>query len=67
MKNKITRKQTEYTYEVIYAGNRYTVLQVESLEEGFIDWNVFDSFGNDLNELDQNLKEEIISFVIQNA
>lgn len=67
MKSKITHKQTEYTYEVIYAGNKYTVVQTESLQEGFIDWGVFDSFGNDLGELDEGLKEEIISFVIQNT
>jgi len=67
MKNKIAHKQTEYTYEIIYAGNKYTVIQIESLQDGFIDWSVFDSFGNDLAELDESLKEEIISFVIQNT
>ena len=67
MKNKITKIQTDYTYEVVYNGDYYTVIQIEDLENGYLQWDIFDDIGSDLDETDPDLKEEIIAFVIKNA
>ena len=67
MKNKITKIQTDYTYEVLYNGESYTVIQIEDLENGYLQWDIFDDDGTDLDEEDPDLREEIIAFVIKNA
>ena len=67
MKNKITKIQTDYTYEVVYNDEHYTVVQIEDLENGYLQWDIFDDVGNDLDEEDPDLREEIIVFVIKNA
>ena len=65
MKNhRITKIQTDYTYEVIYDGQDYTVIQIEDLENAYLQWDVFDEFGNDLDDCDPDLRDEIISFVL---
>ena len=67
MKSKITKIQTDYTYEVVYDGQSYTVIQIEDLENGYLQWDIFDDNGTDLDEEDPDLREEIIAFVIKNA
>ena len=67
MKNKIAKLQTDITYDVIYDGAGYTVIQVEDLENGYLQWDVFDEDGNDLEETNEELRDEIISFVVQNT
>lgn len=67
MKNKITKIQTDITYNVVYDGEGYTIVQVEDLENGYLQWDVFDEDGNDLDETDTELRDEIISFVVQNT
>jgi len=67
MKNKITKIQTDYTYEVLYNGESYTVIQIEDLENGYLQWDIFDDDGTDLDEEDSDLREEIIAFIIKNA
>jgi hypothetical protein len=67
MKNNITKIQTDYTYEVVYNDKHYTVIQIEDLENGYLQWDIFDDIGNDLDEEDPNLREEIIVFVVKNT
>lgn len=67
MKNKITKIQTDITYNVVYDGEGYTIVQVEDLENGYLQWDVFDEDGNDLEETNEELRDEIISFIIQNT
>ena len=67
MKNKITKIQTDITYNVVYDGEGYTIVQVEDLENGYLQWDVFDEDGNDLEETNEELRDEIISFVVQNT
>lgn len=67
MKNKISKLQTDITYNVVYDGEGYTVVQIEDLENGYLQWDVFDEDGNDLDETNEELRDEIISFVVQNT
>ena len=67
MLNKISKVQTENLYEVSYDGSNYTVVSVESLDQGYMDWDVFDDSGSNLEEVDQKRTDEIIAFVIQNT
>jgi hypothetical protein len=67
MKNKITKIQTDYTYEVLYNSESYTVIQIEDLENGYLQWDIFDNNGTDLDEEYPDLREEIIAFIIKNA
>jgi hypothetical protein len=67
MKNKILKLQTDITYNVVYDGAEYTVVQIEDLENGYLQWDIFDDDGNDLDETDPDLRDEIISFTIQHT
>ena len=58
--------QTETTYEVSYEGYDYTVTSTENLQEGYLDWEVFDDNGNLVMEEDEGLHNEIVAFLIQN-
>jgi len=66
MLNKISKVQTETMYEVMYDGSSYSVMSTESLDQGYMDWDVFDDFGANLEEEFPKLADEIIAFVIQN-
>lgn len=67
MLNKISKVQTEVLYEVVYDGHSYSVMSVESLDQGYMDWDVFDDSGASMDEVAPHLADEIIAFVIQNT
>ena len=71
MKNKLTKIQTETTFEVEFEGNMYTVVHTEDMERNQ-DWLVqddpFNDDGDDFiaigNEIPEELELRIIEFVI---
>ena len=67
MLSKITIVQTDRTYEVIYNGASYTVVSMENLQEGYLEWDIFDDDGENMEDIDHKLREEIIAFVIHNS
>ena len=67
MLNKITKIQTDYTYEIEYDGAEYTVICEENLIEGYMEWSVFDDGGELVAEVAPKLHDEIIAFMIQNT
>ncbi len=67
MENRLTKVQTDHTYNVEYNGEEYTVTCEENLMEGYIEWSVFDDSGELLEEFDPELGDEIIEFVIKNC
>lgn len=64
---KIKKLQTEVTYEVLYEGVEYTVTSVENLDEGYLDWTVFDENLDDVAEVDEKLNDTIIEAVMVNG
>ncbi len=64
---KIKKLQTEVTYEVLYEGVEYTVTSVENLDEGYLDWTVFDENLDDLAETNEKLNDSIIEAVMVNG
>ncbi len=65
--NKIATVQVETTYEVQYEGSGYTVTSTENLEQGYLDWDVFDDEGNEVIDYSEGLHNEIVAFLIQNS
>ena len=65
--DKISTVQTEVMYEVRYKGSDYTVTSVENLEQGYLDWDVFDDHGNDVLDYSEGLHNEIVAFVVHNS
>jgi hypothetical protein len=65
--NKIAQIQIDYTYEVAYKGHNYTVICIENLQEGYMEWNVYDDHGEDVEEIQVELCDEIIKFMIENT
>lgn len=66
MKNSIKKLQTEYLYDIVYNGEGFTVIQIENLDEGYLQWDVFDDSGFDVEQGNEKLREEIIAFVLEN-
>lgn len=66
MKNSIKKIQTEYLYDIVYNGEGFTVIQIENLDEGYLQWDVFDDSGFDVEQGNEKLREEIIAFVLEN-
>jgi len=66
MKNSIKKLQTEYLYDIVYNGEGFTVIQIENLDEGYLQWDVFDDSGFDIEQGNEKLREEIIAFVLEN-
>jgi hypothetical protein len=64
--DKVAIVQTETTYEVHYGGYDYTVTSTENLEQGYLDWDVFDEEGNEVIDYSEGLHNEIVAFLIQN-
>lgn len=64
--NKIAIVQTEVTYEMHYDGSDYTVTSTENLEQGYLDWDVFDDDGNEVIDYSEGLHNEIVAFLIHN-
>tara|TARA_R110000868_G_scaffold409475_4_gene695022 strand:+ start:447 stop:650 length:204 start_codon:yes stop_codon:yes gene_type:complete len=67
MLNKITKIQTDYTYDVEYDNTGYTVVCEENLIEAYLEWSVFDEDGELVAETAPKLNNEIIAFIIQNT
>jgi hypothetical protein len=67
MLNKITKIQTDYTYDIEYDSRGYTVVCEENLIEAYMEWSVFDEDGELVAETAPKLSNEIIAFVIQNT
>lgn len=67
MSTKITKIQTDHTYNVEYQGAEYTVTCEENLVEGYMEWSVFNDDGDLLEEFDPKLGDEIIAFMIENT
>jgi len=66
MKNSIKKLQTEYLYDIVYNGEGFTVIQIENLDEWYLQWDVFDDSGFDIEQGNEKLREEIIAFVLEN-
>ena len=66
MENSIKKLQTEYLYDIVYNGEGFTVIQIENLDEGYLQWDVFDDSGFDIEQGNEKLREEIIAFVLEN-
>ena len=64
---KIKKVQTEVVYEVYYEGVENTVTSIENLDEGYVDWTVFDENLDDLEEVDEKLNHTIIEAVMVNG
>jgi hypothetical protein len=67
MKNSVKKLQTEYLYDIIYNEEGYTVIQIENLDEGYLQWDVFDDLGFDIEQSKPKLREELIAFVLENT
>lgn len=67
MLNKITKIQTDYTYEIEYDSIEYTVICEENLIEGYMEWSIFGEDGELVAEVAPKLHDEITVFMIQNT
>ena len=53
-------------YEVCYKESSYTVTSIENLQQGYLDWDVFDDDGNEVLDYSEGLHNEIVAFLIHN-
>lgn len=67
MLNKITKVQTDHTYDIEYDRVGYTVVCEENLLQGYMEWSIFDEDGELVAEYAPKLHDEIIAFMIQNT
>ena len=64
--DNISIVQTEIMYEVCYKESSYTVTSIENLQQGYLDWDVFDDDGNEVLDYSEGLHNEIVAFLIHN-
>jgi hypothetical protein len=59
----VTLMQTETTFDVEYNGLSYTVTRLEDMSSGYISYDVFDEDGE---IVDDELEDEIITYLEEN-
>jgi hypothetical protein len=61
--NKLTKMQSEITWEIEFEGESYTAIQMEDDGSGYYSWDIF---GEDMEEPKNALKTRIIEYIIEN-